>query len=115
MLVNWRPKLGAKEPYMVDDIVHHEDWWLRGTRGRMRDGEHRGIYENRLPRMTLVEQQPEREPLIDPPILTKSALNEQPILRRIWATAYKAINEAEHIVFVGYSLPITDIAASYLF
>jgi hypothetical protein len=57
----------------------------------------------------------EPEPLIVPPMLSKSALVEQPILRMIWQEAQEKLASADHITFVGYSLPMTDFAASVLF
>ena len=57
----------------------------------------------------------ETESFIVPPVLVKSALVEQPILRLIWSLAYRELQQADQVIFVGYSLPVTDIAASFLF
>ncbi len=100
--LNWRIALGAQPPYGLDTIVHHENWVD--------------------PPMDLeplakeqIEDHLEAEPFIVPPILVKSSLAEQPILRRIWSFAYRKLAEAEQVIFIGYSLPLTDIAAGFLF
>jgi len=50
-----------------------------------------------------------------PPVLTKSDLVTQPVLRVIWNLALVTLKEARRVTFVGYSLPVTDIAAMTLF
>lgn len=50
-----------------------------------------------------------------PPILQKKRLNEEPLLKLLWSKAFNALQNADRITFVGYSLPITDIAATALF
>jgi SIR2-like domain len=57
----------------------------------------------------------EPEPFIIPPILTKSAVVNQPIMKIVWSAALQALQNAKNVVFIGYSLPITDIGASVLF
>src|SRR5262249_7890599 len=49
------------------------------------------------------------------PVLTKSELVEQPILRLLWSKAYELLSQARRVVFMGYSLSVTDIAAGFLF
>ena len=99
---NWRIRLGAPQPYQIDSVVHHENWYPN-TRG--------------FKSMTFesVDDLLEPEPFMVPPILIKTALVEQPILRLVWSKAYNILANAEEIIFVGYSLPITDLAASFLF
>jgi hypothetical protein len=55
------------------------------------------------------------EPFIVPPVLTKSDLVEHPVLRVIWSRAFELLKAADKVTFVGYSLPVTDIAAGTLF
>lgn len=82
--LNWRIALGAQPPYGLDTIVHHENWVD--------------------PPMDLeplakeqIEDHLEAEPFIVPPLLVKSSLAEQPILRRIWSFAYRKLAEAEQV------------------
>ncbi len=63
----------------------------------------------------LVKDHIEPVPFIVPPILTKTDLNEQPILQLIWTRAYELLQQADQVIFIGYSLPVTDIAAAQLF
>jgi hypothetical protein len=42
-------------------------------------------------------------------------LVKEPILRLIWTRAFAALKGADLVVFVGYSFPVTDIAARFLF
>lgn len=53
------------------------------------------------------------EPLIIPPTLLKSY--EHPVIREIWDLARVALTKADEIVVVGYSLPLTDFRARWLF
>jgi hypothetical protein len=50
-----------------------------------------------------------------PPVLTKADIVEQPILRITWSLALEALKPARRVVFIGYSMPLTDIAGSFLF
>lgn len=99
--INWRPRRGFPRPYAVDAIVHHEPW--------SQEREHTALTNE------AISLHIEPEPFLVPPVLLKSAIVEQPILRLVWYQAYKALFEATQVTFIGYSLPITDIAVSVLF
>ncbi len=100
--MNWRPILGARWPYAADEIVHQEEWLPTSPQfGHLN--------------LEAIESLLEPEPFIVPPLLLKSALTEQPILRLVWSQAAKAMREARSVTFVGYSMPTTDIAAAFLF
>jgi hypothetical protein len=51
---------------------------------------------------------------IELPILMKKALTKEPIFRRVWSEAFKRLSVAEEVVFIGYSMPRTDIATGFL-
>jgi hypothetical protein len=106
--VNWRIKLGYTQPYPIEAISHFESWTPIADSKRSR---FRPVPESEL----IIEDHYEPEPFIIPPVLAKAALVEQPVLRIIWARAYQQLSKAERIFFIGYSLPVTDIAASLLF
>lgn len=95
--INWRPKLGYASPVAVDSITHHHDW---------------GGISLRHPR---VAGHLEPEPVMVPPVLSKSSLVEQPVLRLVWSHAFAALATAHQITFIGYSFPTTDMAARTLF
>jgi len=96
--INWYPILGRPEPYSVDSIVHREDW-----------------FEDIEPQTyQSVSRHLEREPFVVLPILNKSAIMEQPILRLVWWRAYDSLRQATEVTFIGYSLPVTDIAMATL-
>jgi len=99
--MNWRILRGHTQPYAVDAVVHDEPW-LPPIMAHEYD-------------LKSIAKHLESEPFIVPPVLIKSALVEQPILRVVWSLAYAAMSRAEEVIFVGYSLPLTDIAASFLF
>ena len=99
--INWRPRKGAIEPYMLDEITHHGEWQEKDPRVS-RDPE-------------LVERHLERSPLIAPPVLSKSSLVRQPVLRLVWSLAYEKLARAHSVSFVGYSFPTTDMASQTLF
>lgn len=100
--INWRVPLGHPKPYVIEAVRHHESWF-----------EHYGYGHDKIGVETL-EPFLETEPMIIPPILTKAELNEQPVLRLTWEHAIGALEKATRVVFLGYSLPITDIAAGFL-
>jgi hypothetical protein len=97
--INWRIRRGYLPPYPVDAFVHDEDWsGLRLSNQHIAD-----------------QDQLESEFFIVPPVLNKSALTEQPILRLLWSRAFDILSNAERVVFIGYSIPVTDIASFFLF
>lgn len=89
------------EPYAIEAITHHEEWFEEEVGDPIRQ--------------ETISLHLESDPFIVPPVLTKSALVDQPILRLIWQQGYHALRSAHHVVFIGYSLPITDVAVSILF
>ena len=91
--INWRPKLGYANPVALDSITHHHGW-----SGHDLDSHHL-----------------EPEPVIVPPVLSKSSLVEQPVLRLVWSRAFSELAIADQVTFVGYSFPTTDIAVRTLF
>jgi hypothetical protein len=106
--VNWWAKHGHPSPYTADAITHFEEWWtIPEYEGDLKK------HQQFLP--SVVKQYLDPEPFIVPPVLTKSDLVEQPVLRVIWSRAFDVLKEADKATFVGYSLPVTDIAASTLF
>ena len=50
-----------------------------------------------------------------PPVLSKSSLVEQPVIRLVWSEAFDSLATAHEVTFVGYSFPTTDMAARTLF
>jgi hypothetical protein len=88
-------------------VLHHEEWFPFFGYSNLFD-----IYKGKL---EIAEFHLEPDPFIVPPVLAKTALVEEPILKTIWAFALAILNKADKIFFVGYSLPTTDIAAATLF
>ena len=95
--INWRPKLGYASPVAIDSITHHHDWAGVGLR-YPQVGDHL-----------------ESEPVMVPPVLSKSSLAEQPVLRLVWSHAFASLETAHEVTFIGYSFPTTDMAARTLF
>lgn len=100
--VNWWPRLGYSWPFALDAIVHHQSWGLSGP------------YSSWFPH-DLVSRHLEPEPVIVPPVLSKSDLVAQPALRLVWSLAYEHLSTADSVTFIGYSFPATDTAARVLF
>lgn len=99
--MNWRIKLGFTKPYPVEAVVHHERW--------------RTPQSDDDPTDQAIESHLTDESFFVPPVLGKSAL-EEPLLQLIWDKARTALRDADDgVVFVGYSCPVTDLAASFLF
>jgi len=98
--INWYPIRGYEQPYTIDAIIHHETWMPDQEKG---------------PESETIPDHLEPEPFFVPPVLLKSAIVEQPVLRLIWSQAYRVLEGADKVTFVGYSFPTTDIAAGILF
>lgn len=64
-----------------------------------------------LPKVSFGKYKPISTPLIVPPTLFKMQTN--PIFRVIWNEAGKALEEAEKLVFIGFSFPESDIYIRY--
>ena len=64
-----------------------------------------------LPKVSFNNYKPIRTPLIVPPTLFK--MQTSPIFRVIWNEAGKALEEAEKLVFIGFSFPKSDIYIRY--
>ena len=90
-------------------------WGLKEKFENFHDKEVKNDELNTLMDKDEMEIHLESEPFIVPPLLAKTALVEQPILRMVWGLAFKTLQEAENIFFIGYSLPTTDLAAKFLF
>jgi hypothetical protein len=101
--INWRIKLGASDPYQVDSILHFENWYP--TENDVMPKIDRAAVENHL----------DPKSFIVLPVLQKSDLVQQPVFRRIWAEAYNRLERADRVIFIGYSMPRTDIATGFLF
>jgi hypothetical protein len=99
--INWRVRRGEVAPLGPTAIVHHEGW-LPPPRGVDYDTER-------------IEAHLERDPLIIPPVLAKSELSLHPALRVVWELAFQTLGNAKSVVFIGYSIPQTDLAARTLF
>ena len=95
--INWRVKLGYASPVAIDSITHHHDWG--GV--RLRSPQAGGYLEP--------------DPVMVPPVLSKSILVEQPVLRLVWSHAFTILETAHEVTFIGYSFPMTDMAARTLF
>jgi hypothetical protein len=55
------------------------------------------------------------KPVIIPPILDKSFWLRNTTFRVLWNMAMEAIDDASTITFIGYSLPVTDFMAEFMF
>ena len=95
--INWRAKLGYASPVAIDSITHHQEWPDVGYVNPQVDGH------------------VEPEPVMVPPVLSKTGLVEQPVLRLVWSHAFAKLETAHKVTFIGYSFPTTDMAARTLF
>jgi hypothetical protein len=98
--LNWHATLGHPRPYEVSAIVHHAEW---------SHSDRPSVY------LAQAKQYLEQRPFIVPPVLTKAELVEHPVLNVLWSGAFDALLQASRVVFIGYSLPMTDVGAGFLF
>ena len=103
--LNWRLRLGAIDPYDVHSLAHFEPWYPPGKDST--------IYQQYPQELIPKHLKPER--FIVLPVLLKSAVATQPLLRLIWHLTYKKLCNANKVVFIGYSFPRTDVSANFLF
>ena len=85
---------GLASPVAIDSITHHHEWsgvgWLDPQVG--------GHLEP--------------EPVMVPPVLSKSGLVKQPVLRLVWSHAFARLETAHEVTFIGYSFPTTDMGCA---
>lgn len=105
--INWQIKLGASEIVGPEDVFHKADWVPPPDK----------LQRLRQPKVLneLVKNHLKPQSFMVLPVLMKGDLKTQPIFRLIWGLAYEKLRQAEEVFFVGYSLPITDIASRFLF
>lgn len=53
------------------------------------------------------------EPLMIPPTLLKNY--RHPVIKAVWKEARRVLRQADEVIVVGYSLPVTDFKAKWLF
>ena len=100
--INWYPRKGERHPYNINALHHDEDWFKSDA-------------DAYTPPQEMVARHFEPDPFIIPPVLDKTALSNEPVLQVVWSLAKKALEKASHIYFAGYSMPVTDMAVSFLF
>lgn len=99
--INWYPRSGEKQPYSIDAIYHDEDWYESPRSSPL----------NRH----LIARHLEQDPFLVPPVLDKTALGTEPVLKTVWSLAKDQLESARNVYFIGYSMPATDLAGSFLF
>lgn len=103
--INWRIRLGAPPPYDVHSIIHFQSWYPP-----------KELWQKlNFPPENLIERHLKDERFIVLPVLMKSALTEEPMMRLLWSLAFEKLSASNKVVFIGYSFPRTDIAARFLF
>lgn len=100
--INWYPRKGERPPYDINALHHDEDWFTADA-------------EVSIPAQETIARHFEPDPFIIPPVLDKTALSNEPVLQVVWSLAKDALSRASQVYFVGYSMPLTDLAASFLF
>ena len=88
--INWWPRLGYSQPFVLDAITHHHGW----------KGVDRHVYPQ-----SLVARHLEAEPVIVPPVLSKSGLVAQPVLRLVWALAFESLATADKVTLRRLFVP----------
>jgi SIR2-like domain len=100
--VNWRLRLGEQRHRGPTELLHHEGWTEKPQ-----NCHHLGHDD--------IDAHLEIEPFIVPPVLLKTDLTLHPALQFVWKRAYEKLRTATRVVFIGYSLPLTDMASRTLF
>jgi hypothetical protein len=100
--INWHWRLSEGTLRGPAGLVHYENWYQSRAH-------HAELAVDRI------ESHLEPAPFIVPPVLVKSELTAHPVLRIVWELAHRALADATSVVFIGYSLPATDLASRILF
>jgi len=100
--INWRSRLGEGTPRGPAGILHHENWY-------------RPRPQFQQPPPDSIDAHLELDPFIVPPVLVKAELAIHPVLNVVWKLAHERLTAATTVVFIGYSLPETDLASRILF
>ena len=58
---------------------------------------------------------PGRTPFVVPPAAAKSHFYRNPVTRELWQQAAAALQAADSVALIGYSLPVTDLVTSGMF
>lgn len=98
--LNWFVGLDDKELKIENEILSAD--YMNNT------------FENKpiaLPKVSCEKYEPIATPLIIPPTLFK--MQTEPYFREIWNTAGQALQQAEKLVFVGFSFPESDTYIKY--
>jgi hypothetical protein len=103
--MNWYSRLGDASRLGPAGLLHHEEWIPR---------QHPDLHSPEYPAWA-IEAHLEPEPFIVAPVLVKSELVLHPVLRVLWELAYRTLSSATEVIFIGYSLPATDLGSRFLF
>lgn len=103
--LNWWLFRGTSKPYSINSLMHCETWTVSPLEIAYKSSPNQEDLENYLM----------SEPFIVPPVLDKTNIMKEPILQYIWTQAFNTLKQASKVVFVGYSLPVTDLASTFLF
>ncbi len=115
--------VGGSEPGTFKLLKLHGslDWWYSGPQAEPSDpiyrmGWHGDFKRGIIPiwdqlRPTLIA---DKVPMLIPPAATKAPLYQNRLLAAQWLRAGEALREAEELVLMGYSAPLTDLTVSTL-
>ncbi len=71
------------------------------------------IYYTHSSQLQLPEEHQDLAPIIIPPVMDKNRFYFHNALKHQWRLAKKSIQEAEHVFFIGYSIPSTDFSIQF--
>lgn len=105
------PRWGGTHPETLTLCKLHGslNWfWVPGDRsGATLNRWELDVTENEMTRFL-----PGREPFIVPPASIKSAFFDNPVMRETWKRAHGALLSSTDTAFIGYSIPLTDLASA---
>lgn len=104
--MNWGTDTKSQKITPLQILMTDEFWPFQNTRNAPENKQHYLGVTNKMKHSSL-------EPLIVPPTWNKLAY--QPLLAPIWKKAAEVLSEAENIIVIGYSLPLSDSFFRYLY
>ncbi|MEP6757453.1 MAG: ankyrin repeat domain-containing protein [Chthonomonadales bacterium] len=98
--LNWRREIGDIPRLALSQVVVRPKWHMNKRQANGSD---------------VMDGQLHDDPIIVPPTMSKSGFHDYPVIQQVWKNAYSVLQQADRIIFVGYSLPLSDTTTAFLF
>jgi hypothetical protein len=112
---------GRRESFKLLKLHGSLDWWYSGPQAEPSDPIYGVFWVGDFKRGIIGSvdgdndaELADKVPMLIPPAATKGPFYRNRLLAAQWAQAAKALNEADELVLIGYSAPLTDLTVTTL-